>query len=77
MHESIAKAEIKGTFRKVNSELDRFNEDVMAGAKNTRISKKGIQGYVDEIVSIYGNLLLVQKGNPNQVLGTLKALLLQ
>jgi len=61
MHESIAKAEIKGTFRKVNSELDRFNEDVMAGAKNTRISKKGIQGYVNEIVSIYGNLLLVHE----------------
>jgi hypothetical protein len=60
MHESIAKAEIKGTFRKVNSELDHFNEDVMGGAKK-RISKKGVQSYVNRIISIYGNLLLVHE----------------
>jgi hypothetical protein len=60
MHESIAKAEIKGTFRKVNSELDRFNEDALAGAK-TRISKKGIQSYVNRIISVYSNLLLLHE----------------
>lgn len=57
MHESIAKAEIKGSFRKINSELDHFNEDAMCGA-NKRMSKKVVQGYVNRIISIYGNLLL-------------------
>jgi hypothetical protein len=57
MHESIAKAETKGTFRVANQKLDAFNHNQSNGTK-LRHSKKSVTQFVDDIVNVYGDLLL-------------------
>ena len=62
MHESIAKAKIKGTLRSANAVLDEYNanaeKSVGRGGKFTR---KRMVSYMREIVEMYGDLLLFHK----------------
>jgi hypothetical protein len=57
MHESIAKAQTKGTFRVANQKLDALNHDAVSKTK-AKPSKKSITHFVDKIRYVYGDLLL-------------------
>lgn len=62
MHETIAKARIKGTFRVANNVLDSYNEDALSNAGTRgRWSRKTITSFVQNICDMYGDLLLFHK----------------
>jgi hypothetical protein len=59
MHESIAKAQTKGTFRVANQKLDALNQAI--GGSACKHSKKTITQFVEKVSNVYGDLLLINK----------------
>ncbi len=56
MHKSIAKAEIKGIFRKASTRLDELNDKLLGDSANK--TKKRLINFNRDVISTYGDLLL-------------------
>lgn len=62
MHSSIAKAQVKGTFRVANDVLDKYNAEAEERfGQNKSFSKKSMTAYVQNIFDMYGDLLLFHR----------------
>lgn len=62
MHESIAKAQVKGKMRVANDVLDKYNEKVQQQAgQHVKLTRKKAIAYVQNIFDMYGDLLLFHK----------------
>ena len=62
MHSSIAKAQVKGTFRVANDVLDKYNAEAEKRVgQNKPFSRKSMTAYVQNIFDMYGDLLLFHR----------------
>ena len=62
MHSSIAKAQVKGTFRVANDVLDKYNAQAEKRVgQNKPFSRKSMTAYVQNIFDMYGDLLLFHR----------------
>ncbi|QPG05736.1 hypothetical protein IT774_00100 [Salinimonas marina] len=62
MHESIAKAQVKGMFRVANDILDSYNTRAKKrNGQGVRFTRKRMTAYVSNIFEMYGDLLLYNK----------------
>ena len=62
MHSSIAKAQVKGTFRVANDVLDKYNAAAEKRVgQNKPFSRKSMTAYVQNIFDMYGDLLLFHR----------------
>ena len=78
MHSSIAKAQVKGTFRVANDVLDKYNAEAEKRVgQNKPFSRKSMTAYVQNLFDMYGDLLLFQSIISKTVAGTSTHLILQ
>jgi len=66
MHESIAKAEIKGAFRRASERIDNFNNDVL-NKTEFKISKKSCNDFNENVLKQYSDLLLFHKKTASRI----------